>query len=61
MTIVSVHGDEIDDSILDLKYGQADVRASAAVTLSNAKDLRAVDPLIAALKDVDSEYDHLLR
>jgi HEAT repeat protein len=51
MLIGSVHGDEVDDLILDLKYGQDQARINAALTLGNTRDLRAVDPLIAVLKD----------
>ncbi len=47
----SAVADEVDDLILDLKYGQANVRANAACSLGSIGDPRAVDPLIAALKD----------
>jgi len=45
--------DEVDDLVLDLKYGQADVRAAAAISLGGIGDPRAVDPLIVALEDED--------
>jgi len=54
LSIASVHGDEVDDLILDLKYGQDAVRADAALALGNIGDLRAVGPLIAVLKDKSS-------
>ena len=45
----------VDDLILDLKYGQADVRAGAARALGEAGGAGAVDPLISALEDEASE------
>ena len=50
---IPVASDEVDDLILDLKYGQADVRANAACSFGTIGDPRAVNPLIAALKDED--------
>ncbi len=47
--------DEVDDLILDLKYGTSDVRADAAGALGEIGDLRAVDPLILALNDSYSD------
>ncbi|MDF0591209.1 HEAT repeat domain-containing protein [Candidatus Methanocrinis natronophilus] len=43
--------DEVDDLILDLKYGQPDVQKNAAKALGETGDPRAVEPLIVALKD----------
>jgi HEAT repeat protein len=43
--------DEVDDLILHLKYGNDKVRADAAEALGNTSDERAVEPLIAALKN----------
>ena len=47
--------DEVDDLILDLKYGTSDVRADAAGALGNIGDPLAVDPFILALNDSDSD------
>jgi HEAT repeat protein len=43
--------DEVDDLILDLKYGRSEVRVEAALALGLIEDARVVDPLINALKD----------
>jgi len=43
--------DEVDDLILDLKYGSPDVREDAALALGQIGDEKAVDPLIKALDD----------
>ncbi|MHC1631104.1 MAG: HEAT repeat domain-containing protein [Methanotrichaceae archaeon] len=37
--------DEVDDLILDLKYGTTDVREEAAYALGEIGDPRAVEPL----------------
>jgi len=41
-----VVADEVDDLILDLKYGLPDVREEAADALGEIGDSKAVDPLI---------------
>jgi len=41
--------DEVDDLLLDLKYGSPDVREKAALALGEIGDPRAVDPLIEIL------------
>ncbi|MDD3566085.1 MAG: HEAT repeat domain-containing protein [Methanothrix sp.] len=45
--------DEVDDLILDLKYGGQDARENAVLALGESGDPRAIDPLIEALKDKD--------
>ena len=45
--------DEVDDLILDLKYGTPDYREEAAISLGEIRDSKGVDPLIEALKDED--------
>ena len=50
-----VTADEVDDLILDLKYGGAEIRWDAVRALGVTGDPRAVDPLIEALKDRDRD------
>lgn len=47
--VVPAVADEVDDLILDLKYGAPDVRERAALALGDIGDPRAVDPLIEIL------------
>jgi HEAT repeat protein len=47
--------DEIEDLILDLKYGGVEVRWDAVLGLGRSGDPRAIDPLIEALKDKDNQ------
>jgi len=49
--VVPAVADEVDNLILDLKYGSDDVRKDAVVALGESGDPRAVDPLIDALND----------
>lgn len=53
MLAVPAVADEVDDLILDLKYGSDVVRRDATVALGEMGDPRAIDPLIEALKDDD--------
>jgi hypothetical protein len=47
--------DEVDDLILDLKYGQPDAQKNAAKALGEIGDPRAVEPLIVAIKYSNSD------
>ena len=49
--VIPAVADEVDDLILDLKYGTEVVRNDAARILGEIGDQRAVDPLIDALED----------
>jgi len=49
--VTTAVADEVDDLILDLKYGSPDVREEAALALGQIGDEKAVDPLIKALDD----------
>ena len=53
----STKADEVDTLIQELKDKDSNVRAYTAKALVGIKDARAVEPLIAALKDNDREDD----
>jgi HEAT repeat protein len=48
------HTNDLDSLIKDLKDRDSSVRASAAKSLGNLNDSRAIDPLIQAFKDKNS-------
>jgi len=49
--------DEVDDLLLDLKYGTDKVRWDAVRVLGEIGDPKAVDPLIEVLKNKDETYE----